>query len=134
MDRISVDRGRENILHKSAQIRHGIVMQIDQKEWWKSNWNNWTTENKFFSFLNYQYYVIIDIDSQKSLSSDFIWRGTKDISYLIGANFTSLRASSPFGRYHEKYTRERHARGDATAGGGHSHVLSALERDLRFDS
>ena len=30
----------------------------------------------------------------------------------------SLRASSPFGGYHEKYTRERHARGDATAGGG----------------
>ena len=31
---------------------------------------------------------------------------------------TSLRASSPFGGYREKYTRERHARGDATAGGG----------------
>ena len=30
----------------------------------------------------------------------------------------SLRASSPFGGYREKYTRERHARGDATAGGG----------------
>ena len=26
----------------------------------------------------------------------------------------SLRASSPFGGYREKYTRERHARGDAT--------------------
>jgi len=30
----------------------------------------------------------------------------------------SLRASSPFGGYREKYTRERHARGDAIAGGG----------------
>ena len=30
----------------------------------------------------------------------------------------SLRASSPFGGYREKYTRERHVRGDATAGGG----------------
>ena len=30
----------------------------------------------------------------------------------------SLRASSPFEGYREKYTRERHARGDATAGGG----------------
>ena len=39
MDRISVDRSRENVLHKSAQIRHGILMQIEQKEWWKSNWN-----------------------------------------------------------------------------------------------
>ena len=28
---------------------------------------------------------------------------------------TCLRASSPFGGYREKYTRERHARGDATA-------------------
>ena len=28
---------------------------------------------------------------------------------------TSLRASSPFGGYREKYTCERHARGDATA-------------------
>ena len=27
----------------------------------------------------------------------------------------SLRASSPFGGYREKYTRERHARRDATA-------------------
>ena len=28
------------------------------------------------------------LDSQKSPLSDFIWRGTKDFSYLIGANFT----------------------------------------------
>ena len=28
----------------------------------------------------------------------------------------SLRASSPFGGYREKYTREKHARGDATSG------------------
>ena len=35
---------------------------------------------------------------------------------LYGYN-VSLRASSPFGGYREKYTRERHARRDATAGG-----------------
>ena len=29
--------------------------------------------------------------------------------------WSTLRASSPFGGYREKYTRERHARGDATA-------------------
>ena len=29
-----------------------------------------------------------NVDFQKSPSSDFIWRGTKDFSYLIGANFT----------------------------------------------
>ena len=28
------------------------------------------------------------VDFQKSPSSDSIWRGTKDFSYLIGANFT----------------------------------------------
>ena len=28
------------------------------------------------------------VDFQKSPSSDAIWRGTKDFSYLIGANFT----------------------------------------------
>ena len=28
------------------------------------------------------------LDFQKSPSSHFIWRGTKDFSYLIGANFT----------------------------------------------
>ena len=32
--------------------------------------------------------AIRPIDFQKSPSSDFIWRGTKDFSYLIGANFT----------------------------------------------
>ena len=30
-----------------------------------------------------------------------------------GELIISLRASSPFGGYREKYTRERHARGDA---------------------
>ena len=41
----------------------------------------------------------------------------------------SLRASSPFGGYREKYTRERHARGDATAPRGfaaRSRVLARL--------
>ena len=28
------------------------------------------------------------VDFQKSPSSDFIWRGTNDFSYLIGASFT----------------------------------------------
>ena len=35
----------------------------------------------------------------------------------VGA-YRSLRASSPFGGYHEKWTRERHARRDAKASGG----------------
>ena len=38
--------------------------------------------------------------------------------FLSQLYYSSLRASSPFGGYREKYTRERHARGDATAGGG----------------
>ena len=39
----------------------------------------------------------------------------------------SLRASSPFGGYREKYTRERHARGDATRGfAARSRVLARL--------
>ena len=38
---------------------------------------------------------------------------------------SSLRASSPFGQYREKYTRERHARGDATAGGSFRRPLAA---------
>ena len=40
----------------------------------------------------------------------------------------SLRASSPFGGYREKYTRERHARGDATvaASPDRSRVLARL--------
>ena len=43
--------------------------------------------------------------------------------------WSSLRASSPFGGYREKYTRERHARGDATAPRGfaaRSRVLARL--------
>ena len=40
----------------------------------------------------------------------------------------SLRASSPFGGYCEKYTRERHARGDATA--GPSRLRRSLARSL----
>ena len=45
--------------------------------------------------------------------------------------WSSLRASSPFGGYREKYTRERHARGDATAPRG----LPARSRVLaRFAS
>ena len=35
------------------------------------------------------------VDFPKSPSSDFIWRGTKDFSYLIGANFTDPKT----GRY-----------------------------------
>ena len=35
----------------------------------------------------------------------------------VGA-YRSLRASSPFGGYHEKWTHERHARRDAKASGG----------------
>ena len=46
----------------------------------------------------------------------------------------SLRASSPFGVYREKYTREWHARGDATTGdGGEKGELATrpgLERSL----
>ena len=30
------------------------------------------------------------LDFQKSPSSDFIWRGTNDFSYLIGTSFTDL--------------------------------------------
>ena len=37
-----------------------------------------------------------------------------DLSRLCRLLARSLRASSPFGGYREKYTRERHARGDAT--------------------
>ena len=53
----------------------------------------------------------------------------------------SLRASSPFGEYREKYTRERRARGDATAGGGEEKGMvasspfagpSQLRRSLAF--
>ena len=33
------------------------------------------------------------LDFQKSPSSDFIWRETKDFSYLIGANFTDPNGS-----------------------------------------
>ena len=39
----------------------------------------------------------------------------------VGA-YRSLRASSPFGGYHEKWTRERHARRDAKAIGGGGRV------------
>ena len=35
----------------------------------------------------------------------------------VGA-YRSLRASSPFGGYHERWTHERHARRDAKASGG----------------
>ena len=44
---------------------------------------------------------------------------------------SSLRASSPFGGYREKYTRERHAIGDAIAGGpfvGPSRLRRSLAR------
>ena len=51
--------------------------------------------------------------------------GQNEYSRALNTSYTfqplmgfSLRASSPFGGYCEKYTRERHARGDATAGGG----------------
>ena len=32
--------------------------------------------------------VVLEVDFQKSPLSDFIWRGTKGFSFLIGANFT----------------------------------------------
>ena len=46
---------------------------------------------------------------------------------------SSLRASSPFGGYREKYTRERHATGDAIVGGpfvGPSRLRRSLARSL----
>ena len=45
--------------------------------------------------------------------SRFLW--FKLIQIVHWRRSDILRASSPFGGYHEKYTRERHARGDATA-------------------
>ena len=39
--------------------------------------------------------MIQDVDFQKSPSSEFIWGGTKDFSYLIGASFTDSKT----GRY-----------------------------------
>ena len=49
-----------------------------------------------------------------------IWAVLMSLFCHNGVNFRkgSLRASSPFGGYREQYTRERHARRDATAGGG----------------
>ena len=45
----------------------------------------------------------------------------------------SLRANSPFGGYLEKYTRERHARGDATAGsGGEKGELAPIFDEFSF--
>ena len=40
------------------------------------------------------------------------------VSKRLRGGFASLRASSLFGGYREKWTRERHARGDAKAGLG----------------
>ena len=45
----------------------------------------------------------------------------------------SLRASSPIWGYREKYTRERHARGDATAGGGEEKgELATISHKISF--
>ena len=43
---------------------------------------------------------------------------------------SSLRASSPFGGYREKKTREIHATGDAKVGGGPSRLRRSLEPSL----
>ena len=40
------------------------------------------------------------------------------VSKRLCGGFSSLRASSLFGGYREKWTHERHARGDAKAGSG----------------
>ena len=40
------------------------------------------------------------------------------VSKRLRGGFSSLRASSLFGGYREKWTHERHARGDAKAGSG----------------
>ena len=66
--------------------------------------------------------VANDVTIGTTVDSDISF-GASDGTRFIGfdtcdkGNY-SLRASSSFGGYREKYTRERHARGDATAGGG----------------
>ena len=42
----------------------------------------------------------------------------------------SLQARSPFGGYREKYTHERHARGDTKAGGEGGGEIGNLARRL----
>ena len=52
-----------------------------------------------------------------NFSRDFLTDKCKENFKKWFSVFYSLRASSPFRGYREKYTRERHARGDATAEG-----------------
>ena len=56
--------------------------------------------------------------SHPKLRNCWVANKFSSFSKIICPILLSLRASSPFGGYREKYTRERHARGDATAGGG----------------
>ena len=67
------------------------------------------------------------VDFQKGPSSDFIWRGTKDFSYLIGVNFTDPKS----GRV-GALVPIRVAPKDPWGQSRHPQVLSALKRDLRL--
>ena len=76
--------------------------------------------------------------TERAMEARAIWAVLMSLFCHNGVNFRkgSLRASSPFGGYREQYMRERHARGDATAGGGLSRLRRSLARSraARFAS
>ena len=55
--------------------------------------------------------------TERAMEARAIWAVLMSLFCHNGVNFRkgSLRASSPFGGYREKWTHERHARGDPSA-------------------
>ena len=82
-------------IHKKAKKRSNYPAILTEQAWWRI------------------YYMAKKRTSLAGPSRE-IRRGRILPAWLTNQKVASLREGSPFGRYRKKYTREWHARGDAT--------------------
>ena len=100
--------------HRNDVIHYHMAVKLNARRWWSKIRNylderlvvkvNFSTHHSNyysawqFTTKEHESYLQSDnhpdltntLDFQKSPSSDFIWRGTNDFSYLIGTSFTDL--------------------------------------------
>ena len=101
--------------HRNDGIHYHMAVKLNARRWWSkmrnylderlvvkvnfsthhsnyySAWQFTTKEDESYLQSDNHPDLTNTLDFQKSPSSDFIWRGTNDFSYLIGTSFTDLQ-------------------------------------------
>ena len=81
-----LSKGREGCLRRVLANPH--LLHWPFTIWSINSCQNRIATNQYHIAISRAHVSTHQVDFQKGPSSDFIWRGTKDFSYLIGANFT----------------------------------------------